>query len=130
MTLNPHAPKFQPQNLSRIFPIYRPELLIAMETSTSQDETDPNVPAKIPKNPIFLHDKFRSLKSGSTDTILWKLPSSRVWILPREPTPQICSPYSLAIAMMYWSGRSLRRFTFRFAVKSTPIVNGPLPSHP
>ena len=49
MKLNPHAPIFKPRNCSRLFAIYRPELLIEMDTSTSQDVADPLVPAKCPK---------------------------------------------------------------------------------
>ena len=46
MTLNPHAPKFLPKDRSRLLSIYRPELQTAMDASTSQDITDPIVPAK------------------------------------------------------------------------------------
>ena len=49
MTLNPHAPKFRPKNCSRLFAIYRPDLLIEIDASTSQDVADTNVPAKCPK---------------------------------------------------------------------------------
>ena len=49
MTLNPHAPIFYRENSSRLFSIYRPELLIEMDASTFQDNTDPIVPAKCPK---------------------------------------------------------------------------------
>ena len=41
MTLNPHAP--------RLFSIYRPELLIEMDASTSQDVADTFVPPNYPK---------------------------------------------------------------------------------
>ena len=51
MTLNPHAPIFRPKNCSRLFAIYRPELVIEMNTSTSQNVTDPIIPAKCPKTP-------------------------------------------------------------------------------
>ena len=37
MTLNPHEPLFQQQNLSRLFSLYRSELLTAMD---GQDSTD------------------------------------------------------------------------------------------
>ena len=49
MTLNPHAPIFKPTTCSRLFTIYRPELLTRMEASTSQDIIDLNVPTKCPK---------------------------------------------------------------------------------
>ena len=49
MTLNPHAPIFKPTNCSRLFPIYRPELLRQMDASTSQDIIDLSIPAKSPK---------------------------------------------------------------------------------
>ena len=46
MTLNPHAPIFKPKICSRIFAIYRTELLIEMDASTSQVVADPIVAAK------------------------------------------------------------------------------------
>ena len=46
MTLNPDAPIFEPKNRSRLLSINRSELLIAMDASTSEDITDPIVPAK------------------------------------------------------------------------------------
>ena len=49
MTLNPHAPIVRPKTRSRLFAIYRPDLLIEMDVSTSQDVVDPIVPAKCPK---------------------------------------------------------------------------------
>ena len=49
MTLNPHAPLFKPTTCSRLFPIYRPELLTEMEASTSQDNIDLTIPTKCPK---------------------------------------------------------------------------------
>ena len=49
MTLNPHAPIFKPTTCSRLFTIYRPELLTEMEASTSQDITDLTIPTKCPK---------------------------------------------------------------------------------
>ena len=49
MTLNPHAPIFKPTNCSRLFTIYRPELLTEMDASTSQDTIDLSIPAKCPK---------------------------------------------------------------------------------
>ena len=49
MTLNPHAPIFKPTTCSRLFTIYRPELLTRMEASTSQDIIDLTVPTKCPK---------------------------------------------------------------------------------
>ena len=45
MTLNPHAPICKPKRCSRLFAIYRPELLIEMDASISQDVADPVVPA-------------------------------------------------------------------------------------
>ena len=48
MTLNPHAPIFKPTTRSRIFTIYRPDLLTEMNASTSQDIIDPTVPTKYP----------------------------------------------------------------------------------
>ena len=48
-TLNTHAPIFRPKTRSRIFAIYRSELLIEMDASTSQDVADPIVPANCPK---------------------------------------------------------------------------------
>ena len=50
MTLNPHAPIFRLKTRSRFFALYRPELLIEMDASTSQDVADPIVPAKCPKS--------------------------------------------------------------------------------
>ena len=50
MTLNPHAPLFEPKNRSRLFSIYRPELLTGMDASTSRDIIDRTIPAKCPKN--------------------------------------------------------------------------------
>ena len=50
MTLNPHAPIFKPKTRSRLFAIYRPELLIEIDASTSQDVADPIFPAKCPKH--------------------------------------------------------------------------------
>ena len=49
MTLNPHAPIFKPTNCSRLFTIYRPELLTEMDASTSQDINDLTIPTKCPK---------------------------------------------------------------------------------
>ena len=49
MTLNPQAPIFRPKTRSRIFSIYRPELLTEMDASTSQDIIDLTIPAKSPK---------------------------------------------------------------------------------
>ena len=49
MTLNPHAPIFKPTTCSRLFTIYRPELLTEMEASTSQDIIDLTIPTKCPK---------------------------------------------------------------------------------
>ena len=49
MTLNPHTPIRKRKNCSRLFAIYRPELLIEMDASTSQDVANPNVPAMCPK---------------------------------------------------------------------------------
>ena len=49
MTLNPDAPIFKPTTCSRLFTIYRPELLTGMEASTSQDIIDLTVPTKCPK---------------------------------------------------------------------------------
>ena len=49
MTLNPHAPIFKPTTCSRLFTIYRPELLTEMDASTSQDIIDLTIPAKCPK---------------------------------------------------------------------------------
>ena len=49
MTLNPHAPIFKPTTCSRLFTVYRPELLTKMEASTSQDIIDLTVPTKCPK---------------------------------------------------------------------------------
>ena len=49
MTLNPHAPIFKPKTRSRLFAIYRTELLIEMDASSSQNVADPIVPDKRPK---------------------------------------------------------------------------------
>ena len=49
MTLNPHAPIFKPTTYSRLFTIYRPDLLTKMEASTSQDVIDLTIPTKCPK---------------------------------------------------------------------------------
>ena len=49
MTLNPHAPIFKPTTCSRLFTIYRPELLTEMDASTSQDIIDLTIPTKYPK---------------------------------------------------------------------------------
>ena len=49
MALNPHAPLFMPENCSRLFAKDRQELLTKMDLSTSQDITDPIVPAMCPK---------------------------------------------------------------------------------
>ena len=49
MKLNPHAPICKTKNCSLLFAIYRPELLIEMDASTSQDVADPIVLAKCPK---------------------------------------------------------------------------------
>ena len=49
MTLNTHAPVFKPTNCSRLFTIYRPELLTGMDASTSQDIIDLTIPTKCPK---------------------------------------------------------------------------------
>ena len=49
MTPNPQAPILKPKNRSRLFSIYSPELLTEMDTTTSQDITDLNIPAKSPK---------------------------------------------------------------------------------
>ena len=46
MTLNPHAPIFKPTTSSRLFTIYRPDLLTKMEASTSQDTIDLPIPIK------------------------------------------------------------------------------------
>ena len=49
MTLNPHAPIIKPTTCSRLFTIYRPELLTEMEASTSQSILDLTIPTKCPK---------------------------------------------------------------------------------
>ena len=49
MTLNPHAPIFKPTTCSRLFTIYRPELLTEMDASTSQDIIVLTIPTKYPK---------------------------------------------------------------------------------
>ena len=49
MTLNPHAPIFKPTACSRLFTIYRPELLTEMEAFASQDIIDLTIPTKCPK---------------------------------------------------------------------------------
>ena len=49
MTLNPHAPIFKPTTCSRLFTIYRPELLTEIKASTSQDIIDLTIPTKCPK---------------------------------------------------------------------------------
>ena len=49
MTLSPHAPIFKPTTHSRLFTIYRPELLTEMDASTSQDIIDLTIPTKCPK---------------------------------------------------------------------------------
>ena len=49
MTLNPHAPIFKPITCSRLFTIYRPELLTEIEASTSQIILDLTIPTKCPK---------------------------------------------------------------------------------
>ena len=49
LTLNPHAPIFKPTTCSRLFTIYRPDLLTRMEASTSQDVIDLTIPTKCPK---------------------------------------------------------------------------------
>ena len=49
MTLNPHAPIFKPTTYSRLFTIYRPDLLTKIEASTSQDVIDLTIPTKCPK---------------------------------------------------------------------------------
>ena len=49
MTLNPHAPVFKPTTCSRLFTIYRPELLAELDASTSQDIIDLTNPTKCPK---------------------------------------------------------------------------------
>ena len=46
MTLNPQAPIFKPKTRSRLFTVYRPELLTEMDVSTSQDIIDLSIPAK------------------------------------------------------------------------------------
>ena len=49
MTLHPHAPIFKPTTCSRLFTIYRLDLLTKMEASTSQDIIDLTIPTKCPK---------------------------------------------------------------------------------
>ena len=49
MTLNPQAPIFKPRDCSQLFTKYRPELVIEMDASTSQDVADLFVPTKCPK---------------------------------------------------------------------------------
>ena len=49
MTMNPHATIFKPTNCSRLFTIYRPELLIEKDAPTSQDVIDVTIPTKCPK---------------------------------------------------------------------------------
>ena len=49
MTLNPLAPIFKPTTCSRLFTIYRPELLTEMEASTAQSILDLTIPTKCPK---------------------------------------------------------------------------------
>ena len=46
MTLSPQEPIFKPKTLSRIFTVYRAELLTEMDVSTSQDIIDLTIPAK------------------------------------------------------------------------------------
>ena len=49
MTLNPHANIFKPTNCSRLFTIYRRELVTEMDASTSQGIIDLTIPTKCPK---------------------------------------------------------------------------------
>ena len=49
LTLNPHAPILKPTTCSRLFTVYRPELLTEMVASTSQDIIDITIPTKSPK---------------------------------------------------------------------------------
>ena len=49
ITLNPHAPIFKPTNFSRLFTIYRPELLTEMDASTSPDIINLTIPTKCPE---------------------------------------------------------------------------------
>ena len=49
MTLNPQAPILKPTTCSRLFTIYRPDLLTKLEASTSQDVIDLTFPTKCPK---------------------------------------------------------------------------------
>ena len=55
LTLNPLAPIFKPTNCSRLFKIYRPELLTEMDASTSQNIIDLTIPAKSPKTSLDLN---------------------------------------------------------------------------
>ena len=48
-TLKPHAPIFKPTTCSRLFTIYRPDLLTKMDASTSQDVIDLTIPTECPK---------------------------------------------------------------------------------
>ena len=49
MTVSPHAPIFKPTTNSRLFTIYRPDLLTKLEASTSQDVIGLTLPTKCPK---------------------------------------------------------------------------------
>ena len=49
MKLNRHAPIFKPTNRSRLFTIYRPELLTEKDASTLQNIIDLTIPTKSPK---------------------------------------------------------------------------------
>ena len=49
MTPNLQAPIFRPKTRSRLFSIYRPELLTEVDASTSQDVIDLTISAKSPK---------------------------------------------------------------------------------
>ena len=68
MTLNPHAPVFKPTTCSRLFTIYRPELLAETGASTSQDNIDLTIPIKCPKtspdsNSLTLSEQLHLLTS-------------------------------------------------------------------
>ena len=52
MTLNPHAPIFEPKHCSQFFTLYRPELLTEMDASTSEDIIDLTISTRSAKTSL------------------------------------------------------------------------------
>ena len=110
MALNPHAPIFKPKNCSRLFAIYRPELLIEMDASTSQDVADPIFPARCAKT-----SSESNIPQIQSNFIYWppKLTNSEQTM---EQTKPVIQTLPLAIIKQFQSLHAVQQQVAQFFV--------------